>query len=154
MLEIRPAEWQDCEIIWKWRNNPITRKYSFNTKFILFKEHRAWFKNALKDRRRKILLIEADKTPAGVVRFDIDSGNRTAEININIALEHRGKGLGTRAIKESCNYGFSHLNIIKVIARVKKENTSSEKVFSKAGFRTVQENEITIMELEKWLRSP
>lgn len=149
MLEIRPTEWQDCEIIWKWRNDPITRKYSFNTKFVPFKEHRAWFKDTLKDSRRKILLIEVDKTPAGVVRFDIDSRNRTAEININIAPEHRGKGLGTLAIKESCNYGFSHLNIIKVIAKVKKENTSSTKVFSKAGFRAVQENEVIIMELEK-----
>ena len=149
MLEIRPAEWQDCEIIWKWRNDPVTRKYSFNTKFIPLKEHKAWVKDALKDKSRKILLIEVDKTPTGVVRFEIDSKNRTAEININIAPEQQGKGLGTLTIKESCNYGFSHLNIIKVIAKVKKDNTSSTRAFSKAGFRTVQENEVIIMQLEK-----
>lgn len=149
MFEIRPAKFKDCRLIWEWRNDPITRRYSFNTEVIPFKKHKIWFKNALKDKNRKILLIEVDKTPAGVVRFDIDPKNQNTEINVNIDPEKRGKGLGTRAIKASCRYAFSHLNIVKVMAKIKKENVSSIRAFSKAGFCVTQEDDVIVMKLKK-----
>lgn len=149
MFEIRSAKWKDCKLIWEWRNDPITIQYSFNTEFIPFKKHKIWFKNALKDKNRKILLIGGDKTTVGVIRFDIDSEKRNAEININIAPEKRGKGFGTLAIKESCSYAFSHLNIVKVIAKIKKGNVSSIRAFSKASFSVIQEDDVIVMELKK-----
>lgn len=92
--KLRFAKKHDSEIIWEWRNDKITRKYSFNTEFIPFEEHKTWFGNVSKDEDRKILMVEEKGNAVGVVRLDINSKNQIAEININIVPQKRGKGLG------------------------------------------------------------
>ena len=146
-VKIRPAEWKDCEIIWKWRNDKTTRRYSFNTEFIPYEKHKAWFENVLRDENRKILMVEEEGNTVGVIRLDINPKNRIAEINISIARPKRGKGLGLLGTRQACKYAFKHLNIKKIIAKIKKENIPSLKMFSRAGFDLVEENKTVIMRL-------
>lgn len=144
-VELRPAKKQDCKVIWRWRNDKTTRKYSFNTEFIPYEKHKAWFENVL--RNRNILMIEKDGSTVGVIRFDINSKDQIAEININIAPEKRRKGLGLLGIRSACKYAFKHLSVREIIAKIKKENVPSVKVFSRAGFDLIDKNEIITMRL-------
>lgn len=146
-LNIRPAEWRDCRTIWKWRNDKTTREFSFNTEFIGFKEHKRWFGNVLRDKNRKILMIEKNRDAIGIVRFDVGAKDRVAEININVAPEKRKQGLGLTATKNTCNYAFEELHVRKIIAKIKKENVPSLRMFSRAGFQIVRRNKYITMEL-------
>ena len=147
-VELRLAKKQDCEVIGKWRNDNTTRKYSFNTEFIPYEKHKAWFENVLRDENRKILMVEEEGNTVGVIRLDINPKNRIAEINISIPRPKRGKGLGLLGIKNTCRYAFESLNVKEIIAKIKKENIASIKMFSRAGFDVVvEENNVIIMRL-------
>lgn len=147
-VELRLAKKQDCKVIWRWRNDNTTRKYSFNTEFIPYEKHKAWFENVLRDENRKILMIEKEGNTLGVVRLDINSKNRIAEISINIAPQKRGQGLGLSGIKDTCRYAFESLDAKEIIAKIKKENIASIKIFSRAGFDVVmEENNVITMRL-------
>ena len=147
-VELRLAKKQDCEVIRRWRNDNTTRKYSFNTEFIPYEKHKAWFENVLRDENRKILIVEEEGSTVGVIRLDINPKNRIAEININIAPHRRGKGLGLLGIKNTCRYAFESLNVKETVVKIKKENIASTKMFSRAGFDVVvEEDNITTMRL-------
>lgn len=146
-VKVRPAKWQDCDAIWRWRNDETTRKCSFNSEFIPLEKHRAWFKSVLADKNRKLLMVGNDRGAIGVVRFDISPKGQIAEVNINIAPEKRGKGLGLLALKSTCRYAFRYLNIKEIIAKVKKKNIPSVKMFSRAGFSVIEGNETIRMRL-------
>ncbi len=146
-VELRLAKKQDCEVIWRWRNDNTTRKYSFNTEFIPYEKHKAWFEDVLRDENRKILMVEEEDNTVGVIRLDINPKNRVAEININIAPQQRGKGLGLLGTKNAGRYAFEFLNIKEIIAKIKKENIASVKMFSRADFDVVKENYVITMRL-------
>lgn len=148
-IKLRPADWNDCRNIWNWRNDKITRRFSFNAKYIPLKTHLIWFRKALKDKNKRIFMIEEDGRSTGMVRFDIiNPKEKVAEINIIIAPEKRGQGIGLLATKTGVRYIFKSQNIKKIIARIKKENSPSIKMFTKAGFiRFKEDNKIIIMSL-------
>ncbi len=136
-LIIMPAVAEDCRMLWEWRNDGETRKMSFSSEFIPYEKHEEWFKNALQNPNRKVLIICDENEKIGMIRFDI-SGEE-AEININISPNKRGMGYGTVALAETCEYAFRNFGISKVVAKIKPENVASIKSFSKAGFEIVDE---------------
>jgi len=99
----------------------------------------------LQDKNKIILIVLKGTIPVGVVRFDIEQENQVAEININIAPRKRGKGIGSSSIKIGCQYVFHQLKLTKIIAKIKKENISSIKAFSKVGFSMLKANNCTII---------
>ena len=60
---------------------------------------------------------------------------RTAEMGYYIGEEHWGKGLGTSAAGQACNYVFGHTDIIRIFAEPFAHNTASCRVLEKAGFQ-------------------
>lgn len=60
--------------------------------------------------------------------------SRTAELGFCIAKHYWGKGIVTAAVKEACEYIFTHTNIIRVFAEPFAHNTASCRVLEKAGF--------------------
>ncbi|MEW6070889.1 MAG: GNAT family N-acetyltransferase, partial [Candidatus Thermoplasmatota archaeon] len=146
-IMLKLAEPKDCRLLWKWRNDPETRKYSFDTRYIPYKEHKAWFEKSLKSKGRVILIAMRHNLEIGVVRFDVKE-DKSAEISVSVAPEHRGKGFGSKIIKDGCGYAFDCLNIDCVIARIKKINKKSIRAFSKAGFEVKEMDDVVVM--EKW----
>lgn len=58
----------------------------------------------------------------------------TAEMGYYIAEPWWGKGVGTIAVKEACNYIFKYTDILRVFAEPFAYNTASCRVLEKAGF--------------------
>ena len=123
----------DAYLIWEWRNDPITRLMSKIGNFILFEEHQKWYERTLKDPNKVILMVFLNGIHAGMLRFDLLSSS-SAEIRINMNPMMRGRGLGSSILIEACHYGKNQLNLLEITAEVKTENTSSIKIFEKAGF--------------------
>ena len=59
----------------------------------------------------------------------------TAELGYYIAEEHWGKGIMTEAVKQLCDYVFSHTDMIRIYAEPFAYNIGSQRVLEKAGFQ-------------------
>lgn len=58
----------------------------------------------------------------------------TAEMGYYIAGPYWGQGLGTSAVKQICQYIFSHTDIIRIFAEPFADNYASCRILEKAGF--------------------
>lgn len=144
-ISLRPAKESDLETLLKWRNDPITRRYSFNEQKISLNEHKKWFNEILSSDKKLLLVVLKDKKKVGQVRFDMN--DTEAEINVTIAPGWRGKGLGSCTIHKSCEYLFKEKSKIKKVnAKIKRENITSIKAFSNARFRGVRSH-LNIVEM-------
>ncbi|MBL4669670.1 MAG: GNAT family N-acetyltransferase [Flavobacteriales bacterium] len=130
-LTIRKALADDVELLYKWSNDELVRKQSFNSNKISFETHCKWFEGKLKDKKSLMYIVEVGSIPASVVRFDIAEENTV--IGISISTDYRGKGLGGNSIKIGLEEYFL-VNNLPVLASIKKDNIASIKSFEKAGF--------------------
>ena len=60
---------------------------------------------------------------------------RTAEIGYYIAEPYWGKGFGTSAVNQTCDYIFKHTDIIRIFAEPFAHNAASCRILEKAGFQ-------------------
>ena len=130
------AEIYHSEMIWEWRNDPITRKMSVNDAKVSWEEHSFWYKKVLLDNSRKLYLGEEGGIPVGVVRFDkSDNEEFVFEVSINISPASRGKGFGQKLLNNGIKRLLKEVANCKFIkAKVKKDNKSSNKLFNSCGF--------------------
>lgn len=134
MLKIRLVNINDCDYLYEWINDPVTREASFISNKISYEEHRSWFDRSLKDPKRTIYIAEdKNKVCVGAVRLDNINEN-VVEFDINIAPAMRGKGYGVKLLEMACNRYPKKANKIMYLARIKKANIPSIKTFVKAGF--------------------
>ena len=65
----------------------------------------------------------------------IDRTVGKAELYIFVNPELLGKGIGTKATRKLCQYGFSELGLEKIYLYTDKGNVAAQKVYEKVGFR-------------------
>lgn len=128
---LRAAAEADRDRILAWANDPETRAASFNSKPISEAAHSAWFAESLAGARH-LYVIEQDGTPIGLARLDPTADNE-AVVSLTIASEHRGRGVGPTALAVLSDEAAS-LGISRLLARIQKTNTRSQRAFERAGF--------------------
>lgn len=135
-MTIRAATKRDCHDLWLWRNHPAIRKWCFDTHRISYGLHRKWFDKQIDDRNVRIYIACAKNAEKlGVVRFEIDKGQKRARINVNLNPYFFGKGLGHRIIKIATKVFLKEKQgIKKIFAEIIRDNIASEKAFKKAGY--------------------
>lgn len=133
-LTLRPATLDDREAVFKWRNDPKVRRYSFERDPIEWETHIEWFEKITHDSKRHLLIGEITGQPVGVVRIDtIDEECR--EISTYLVPGNSGQGLGTSLIRHSIEWIRHHDPVVKQLrAKILGENTASLKAFNRAGF--------------------
>ena len=133
IIELRSAAAADGPMLWKWRNDPLTRRMFRTSHMISWEEHAAWFAQVLQD-PGKILLIAQDAVgPIGVVRFDSVADGRT-EVSTNINPERRSQGLGRAALLAACGHAFRTLGVTELSADIRSDNAASIAIFTRVGF--------------------
>ena len=60
--------------------------------------------------------------------------HRTAEMGYYIGEPYWGQGIGTCAVKQTCDYIFGHTDIIRIFAEPFARNTASCRILEKSGF--------------------
>lgn len=133
-VSVRVATMDDARAVLDWANDPVTRSVSFMQTQIEWETHAAWFARRLADSAGCRLLIGLDQVGQrlGMVRFDIVDG--TATISINVAPEHRGRGLGTALILVACHELLQGDAAREIRALIKPDNAASRIAFQRAGF--------------------
>jgi len=139
-LFLRPVQKADCEIIWRWANDPTVRERSYEEDPIPWEEHKEWFSQKLSDPFSMIFLGEDEDGPVGQVRFDVEDG--VAVISVVVASEKRGRGYGTALITQGTERCLRTQDADRVDAYIKKTNEASIRAFKKAGYRLREEGTV------------
>ncbi|PKM94928.1 MAG: GNAT family N-acetyltransferase [Firmicutes bacterium HGW-Firmicutes-1] len=137
-LEFKKAHTnQDCLLLYKWVNDPLTRKNAFNTEFISFEEHNKWFRSKMNDPNTVIYIcVEKEEMKVQIGQVRLDFTNHVGIIDYYVDSQFRGKGFGSEMLKLlpdqliKDEFVFSEL-----IGKVKNSNVASEKAFLKAGYQ-------------------
>jgi len=132
-LCMRPVQLADADLIYAWRNNPVTWRYFFDPRSITPSEHHAWYAKLLSDPDCVMLIGDELGRPVGAIRFDI-TGDQ-ADISVYLAPEERGRGLGHRLIQAGSCWLFARRPAVRCLnARIHPENIASHAAFKRAGF--------------------
>ena len=130
------------KLIWIWRNDKKTREMSKNQELISWEDHKSWFKNALKNNNKIILMGFYDEKPVGVIFLNLIQGsNNDYLIGINVSPQHRGKGIGNAILKKTIKKIKNDYPLIKrLYAHVRKDNNASYFLFKNIGFSLKNSN--------------
>lgn len=143
MLSIREVEEKDCENIFNWSNDPLTRKNSLNTKPIIYQDHLKWFESKLRD-DSSLLFIVSESQDVGLIRFEML--NNEWFCGIVVAPDSRGKGFGKLILGLGLEQARKR-KIGRVFAKIKNGNISSVKIFESCGFN-LKQSDNDILEYE------
>jgi UDP-2,4-diacetamido-2,4,6-trideoxy-beta-L-altropyranose hydrolase len=140
-LTLRTVQEKDCELIWKWANDPDVRAGSFFSEFIPWDDHVRWFNSKLNDLNCFFYIaMNERRVPIGQVRFD-NNGKETL-ISVSLDKKFRGRGYGSRIIELASQEFFMVSNDKVVHAYIKQGNNTSNKAFLLAGFKRVGKTNI------------
>lgn len=139
-LVLRVAGLQDSGFVWYWRNDPVTRRNSINTESVPWSSHRDWYSEQLSDPDTRIFILEHPiDGPLAQARYQKQEAE-VAEVHVTVAPASRGRGLGTRLLRESAPEAFKSLAVQALRAIVKQDNASSARAFERAGYRKTGES--------------
>ena len=135
---LRMAREEDCKLVFTWQANPKVRQYFRNPEVPSWQEHRSWFYQSVKDSDRELFIIECESQAVGVIRLDkIKEEKVFFEISILVALEWQGRGVGLEVLRSLRKSRPEDTFIAKVL----EKNTVSKKLFTSAGYASLDHNQ-------------
>lgn len=132
-LSLRRAQADDCRRYFEWANDPAVRLASFSQSEIPWHVHEQWFADRLRSPSVFYVVELVSGPPIGHVRFD-PRGDGAMEVGIVIGAEYRGQGWSAPALALACRSLRVLMPTVRVIARVRPDNTASLAAFRRAGF--------------------
>ena len=97
-VRLRRIEKEDIDITYKWLNDDLTRKFSFNKGLVPFKNHELWFNEKIKSNNCLYLIAENQNRPIGSFRCDFNEGK--AIVSFLLDPKYHGKGFGRKMFKQ------------------------------------------------------
>ncbi len=133
-VSVRTAEARDAAILFEWRNDPRTRRQSFDSSPLLWEKHADWLAGVLANRQQALLIGQKDGTDIGCVRFDLVPPQ--ARVSIYLDPGRTGQGLAGPLLEAAASWlTCRHPDIQQQIAEIKAGNEASRRAFLDAGFR-------------------
>jgi UDP-2,4-diacetamido-2,4,6-trideoxy-beta-L-altropyranose hydrolase len=134
MLQIRPSDSGDVQLLWEWANDPNIRRNSHHSEPIPWESHRGWYNARLLSPDTRFWILEKSGEPVGQIRYDKDRDRNSAELSFSIAGKHRGQGYGTELVRRTRELACAELSVGRITAVTFMENTASARVFKRLGF--------------------
>jgi RimJ/RimL family protein N-acetyltransferase len=133
-IRLRRAGVGDARAVFRWRNAPETRRFSFTTRPIAWSEHLRWFGETLRRPDRRLLIGERGGRAIGVLRYDTAGGS--AEVSVYLVPGLGGRGLGPALLRAGSAWVRRYLpGVTWIRASIRRDNPGSQRAFEKAGFR-------------------
>ena len=150
-LVLRPFQIADAEMLFHWKNDPVTRANSGHTDVVPWEVHRNWFYGILLDPKGKILRIaEIYGMPVGFVRTAAHDDGRT-EVHYTVSPVFRGMGVGKTMVKKFVDHLIATSFIPGVsglVLPIKQGNERSEKIAASLGLIAHMHTAIIVTEGE------
>lgn len=136
-LRWRPAALSDGRLLWRWRNDPATRRQSGHSERVPWGEHREWLARRLDAPGFGLwIALDGKGVPLGQLRLE-SAEPGCAEVSISVASGLRGRGIGTAMLRQAPRR-LGRTTMRRLLARVKPENPASAIAFLRAGFRFIR----------------
>ncbi len=134
---IRKLEKSDLGERVAWMNCPEVYKTMHFTPPISLENTIVWFEKNRLDSNRCDMAFEDDKGKLVAMGglTNIDYTTRKAEFYIFVNPARQREGIGTKATKLLCQYGFDILNLHKVYLYTNNSNIGARKTYEKVGFK-------------------
>lgn len=125
-----------------WRNSPEARNFSQKSEPITLNEHTEWLSSRLlRISEEPFLIFFWDQKPVGSIRLEFESiKSEKFFISIFVDPAYQGMGIGEKILEIACEKYLS-VDEATIIAKVKKSNLVSKKLFIKAGFKFVSNSD-------------
>ena len=134
-LRLRLAKPEDCELLFRWANDALTRCMSTSSQEITQPEHAEWFRQKLQDPGCFMYIVtHPQRAAVGQVRFDVDSTD-CAVVSVSIAPDCRGHGYAAEAIHLATATIRASVELRVIDAFIKPDNLASVRAFARAGYR-------------------
>jgi RimJ/RimL family protein N-acetyltransferase len=135
-MQLRAAVPADAELLFEWRNHPVTRAVSRNSCPIDRTAHEQWFARTLSDASRCLRIAHIGPVDVGMIRFDLNERERTAEVSLYLDPALHGLGLGSTmlAAGESCVLA-GDWPVSTFVAEVLPGNLPSQRLFEQGDYR-------------------
>jgi UDP-2,4-diacetamido-2,4,6-trideoxy-beta-L-altropyranose hydrolase len=134
IINLTKVEITDINDIFEWRNHPDIRRNFFNQELLSWEEHEKWFTTKLKDSNATVYMAYYKEIKVGTIRFE--SKDRVIKTSVMLNPLFLGKGLGSKVIKLGVErFIMEKKPDMQIIAEIKKDNFTSIKAFTKAGFK-------------------
>lgn len=139
-VSLRPLRESDCELLFRWRNDPWIVSLGSLNRRVSADEHNAWFERAIVGNDIRVFIIQTDDEDIGQIRF-VRGQDSCWEVSIYLMKDHTGRGYGVEAIRAACN-AFAQKDPTAIfVAHTLADNTASQSAFRKAGFGTTNDEE-------------
>lgn len=134
-MVVRRLQEKDLSIRVEWMNNPKVYGSMHYDVPILLENTLRWFKKNQENEYRVDLVFEED----GVVMAmggltGIDREVNKAELYIFVNPNLQRVGIGTKATKMLCKYGFEQVGLNKIFLETNEDNCTARRVYEKCGF--------------------
>lgn len=130
-LTLRPATQADAQLLFAWRNDPVTRRNSIDTGEVAWHDHVRWLAASLARRDRRLLIAELGLEPVGTVRLD-HAGDRCT-LSWTVAPSLRGRGIGKAMVQRT----VTDVDVAILFASIRADNIASIHIAETCGFRRV-----------------
>lgn len=131
-IVVRRAEHSDMEHVFRLANDRAVRTNSFSPEPISLADHARWFGERISSTRTAFYVMELEGVLAAVARFDAVDDTADADLAVHPAF--RGRGLGSRMLKECAPLAASRLQVSCLRAVVFEQNAASRLSFLRGGF--------------------
>jgi UDP-2,4-diacetamido-2,4,6-trideoxy-beta-L-altropyranose hydrolase len=134
-LAVRPATLGDSEMMYCWRNHPLTRQVSRDSSEIRRADHEHWLRRTLADAQRVLYVGHVGDADVGVIRFDIGEDGQS-EVSLYLDPKLHGLGLGRALLRVGEAQLLLHdPRVVGFTATVLDGNQGSMRLFESGGYR-------------------
>jgi len=130
-LTLRPANQADAQLLFDWRNDPLTRRNSVDTSQVAWPDHVRWLSASLSRSDRRLLIAELGQKAIGTVRLDHAADRCT--LSWTVAPAHRGRGIGKALVHRA----IAEAGVAILFALIKDDNIASIRIAEACGFKRV-----------------
>ena len=137
---IRPLTLEDAKTSYKWRNNPKVWELTGSKpdKYVTEEMETEWLKNVLQRKNEKrfaVCVKDTDQYIGNIHLANIEEDQAEYAGLFLGETEFWGKGIGTSASNQMCDFAFSELHVKFLHGLVRKEHAASLAMLSKLGFK-------------------
>ncbi len=149
-LSIRGIKESDIPEIYRWRNDPLTIKFSKTGKGVETQEHLDWFERISSSTSIYTQIAVLKGEPIGIIVFTKKSNDKVFDITINIAPDFRKLGIGRNFISLAEKELRGKVGKCSIQAFISEGNINSISFFEKSNYKFLQKNQ-SILVYEKTL---
>ncbi|MFE4453701.1 GNAT family N-acetyltransferase [Streptomyces sp. NPDC056796] len=126
---------EDAGLLLSWRSDPVAAYETGVWPRSLTAMRERVERDAEDDARDDFLVLLPDRTPVGHIALSAqDIVDGTARVELTLAPEHRGRGLGSDALDALVDLAFGELPLYRLTAETHTGNAPARAVLTRSGF--------------------